>query len=202
MKSRAMALPVSLRQKWVATWLLAGSSLFLLALLAACASTLPVRTDYDKTADFSGYRTYTWVSDNPMIIAKGDNPEISPLTRSRIITAIENELQHKGYSKAAVRDDADFAVAFTVGTRDRIDINAYPLSYRGSWYWRHTFWDYEIRSQTYQEGMLAIDIFDQHTRKPVWHGFTHKRITGSDRDNPTPIIQKAVAAILAKFPPK
>ena len=202
MISRETALPTSLRRKRFSTWLLAGISLVLLALLVACATTLPVRTDYDKTADFSGYRTYAWVSDNPMIIAKGDNPEISPLTRSRIITAIEDELQRKGYTKAANRDDADFAVAFTVGTRDRIDINAYPLSYRGSWYWRHTFWDYEIRTQTYREGMLAIDIFDQQTRKPVWHGFTHKRITGSDRDNPTPIIQKAVAAILSRFPPK
>jgi len=202
MKYGAMKLPIVPRQEWHANWLKEGISLVLLGLLAACATTLPVRTDFDKQADFSGYRTYTWVSDNPMIIAKGDNPEISPLTRNRIITAIEDELQRKGYTKAVNRDDADFAVAFTVGTRDRIDINAYPLSYRGSWYWRHTFWDYEIRSQTYQEGMLAIDIFDQQTRKPVWHGFTHKRITGSDRDNPVPIIQKAVAAILAKFPPK
>jgi hypothetical protein len=202
MKSTVITLPAGMRQEWHANRLRAGISLVLLVLLAACATTLPVRTDFDKQANFSGYRTYTWVSDNPMIIAAGDNPEISPLTRSRIITAIENELQRKGYTKAAMRDQADFAVAFTVGTRDRIDINAYPAAYRGYWYWRHTFWDYEIRSQTYQEGMLAIDIFDQRTHKPVWHGFTHKRITGSDRDNPAPVIQEAVAAILAKFPPK
>jgi hypothetical protein len=201
MKDKAITL-ADPKDDWHASWLRTGISVVLLGLLAACATTLPVRTDFDKQTNFSVYHTYSWVGDNPMIIAAGDNPEISPLTRSRIMTAIENELQGKGYTRAAVRDKADFAVAFTVGTRDRIDINAYPAAYRGSWYWSHSYWDYEIRSQTYQEGMLAIDIFDQRTHQPVWHGFTHKRITGSDRDNPEPIIQKAVAAILAKFPPK
>ena len=179
-----------------------GLVLLLAGLLAGCAGTLPVRTDYDKQAEFSSFHTYAWISDDPMIIAAGGSPEISPLTRQRIMTAINSELQAKGYRMAANRDQADFVVAFTVGTRDRIDLNAYPLTYRGSWYWRHTFWDYDFRTQTYQEGMLSIDIFDQRTRKPVWHGYTHKRISGSDRDNPAPVIQKAVAAILEKFPPQ
>ena len=95
MKSRAMALPADRRRDRHKTGLPAAITLVVLGLLAACATPLPVRTDFDRQADFSGYRTYTWVSDNPMIIAAGDNPEISPLTRSRIVTAIENELQRK-----------------------------------------------------------------------------------------------------------
>lgn len=187
------------------TWLMNGGrtgfACLLLALLGACAGTLPVRTDYDRQADFSGYRTYTWVSDNPMLTPEGGNPAISPLTRRRIVTAIESELQRKGYTTAGSPEQADFAVAFTVGTRDRIDIDSYPTAYRGNWYWRHSFWYYDVRTWTYQEGMLAIDIFDQATHQPVWHGFTSKRITSSDRKDPASIIHQAVGAILAKFPP-
>lgn len=179
-----------------------GICLVLLGMLAACATTWPVRTDYDKQADFSRYRTFAWVSDNPQLVPVGGNPEISPLSRQRIVTAIETALESKGYTKAADRKDADFAVAFTVGTRDRIDIDSYPAMYRGGWYWRHSFWYYEVRTWSYQEGMLAIDIFDQATHQPVWHGFTSKRITSGDRANPAPVIQAAVNAILAKFPPK
>lgn len=199
MKSGVMGIPANRRQKWHENVLPAGVVLVAVVLLAACATTLPVRMDYDRQADFSGYRTFTWISDNPLI---GSNPEVSALTRSRIITAIGNELERKGYAKAASRDDADFAVGFTVGTRDRIDIDSYPVAYRGSWYRRHSFWYYEVQTWTYQEGMLAIDIFDQATHQPVWHGFTSKRITAGDRANPAPVIQEAVAAILAKFPPQ
>jgi len=177
-------------------------ALVLCALISACATTLPVRTDYDRQADFSGYHTFAWVSDNPLIAPAGGNPEVSPLTRSRIISAIESTLESKGYGKAADRKNADFAVAFTVGTRDRIDIESYPVSYRGSWYGRHSFWYYEVRTWPYQEGMLSIDIFNQATHQPVWHGFTSKRITEGDRANPAPAIQEAVNAILAKFPPQ
>lgn len=172
----------------------------ILGLLASCATTLPVRTDYDRNTDFSSYQTFTWVGDNPLILPKEGNPRISALNRERIVTAIVNELERKGYTMAAA-GEADFAVAYTVGTRDRIDVDSYPLSYRGRWYWTPSYWEYEIRARTYEEGMLSIDIFDQNTHRPVWHGFTHKRITQSDVRDPEPAIQKAVAAILAKFPP-
>ncbi len=176
--------------------------LVLLALLGACATTLPVRTDHDRQADFSGYRTFSWISDNPMIVADGEDPRISPLNRQRIVDAIEAELQRKGFDKVVSDEKADFAVAFTVGTRERIDYDSYPRPYRRSWYWRPSYWDYEIRARTYEEGMLAIDIFDEDTRKPVWHGFTRKRITSADRSDPEPVIREAVAAILARFPPQ
>ena len=188
------------RERYVSRPLM-GIGLVLLALISACATIMPVRTDFDPQTDFSGYRTFTWVSDNPLIAPDGSSPEVSALNRGRIVSAIENELVRKGYARAPAGAAADFAIAFTVGTRERIDINSYPLAYRDNWHWRPRYWDYEVRTSTYQEGMLGIDIFDGTGRVPIWHGFTHKRITGSDMADPTPAIREAVAAILAKFPP-
>lgn len=179
----------------------AGLAVAVLGLLAACATTLPVRTDYDRQADFGRYHSFAWVSDNPLLVPVGGSPEVSPMTRRHIVSAIETALESKGYTRTADRKDADFTVAYTVGTRDRIDIDSYPVAYRGGWYWRRSFWYYEVRTWTYQEGTLAIDIFDRASHQPVWHGHTSKRITASDRANPAPVIQEAVNAILAKFPP-
>lgn len=178
-----------------------GISLTLIMMISACATILPVRMDYDRQADFSDYRTYTWMGDDPLIVPDGRSPEVSALNLRRIVTAIENELARKGYDKVSTGESADFAVAFTVGTRERVDVDSYPFMYRDNWRWRPRYWDYEIRTRTYQEGMLAIDIFDGTDRIPVWHGFTHKRITRSDMVDPTDTIREAVAAILTRFPP-
>lgn len=180
---------------------IAQTGILLLLSISACTSTLPVRSDYDKQADFSHYRTFTWLNENPITAADGRSPEISALTLSRIVSAIEAELEYKGYNKAAVGEKADFAVAFTVGTRERIDVDSYPLAYRGPWHWHSTYWDYDISTRTYQEGMLGVDIFDESSHQPVWHGFTYKRITGSVREDPAPVIRDAVSAVLAEFPP-
>ncbi len=54
----------------------------------------------------------------------------------------------------------------------------------------------------YTEGMLAVDVFDNESRQPVWHGWARKRITGRDIEDPEASIDEAVEAILADFPPQ
>lgn len=177
------------------------AAMFLL-LLGACASQPPVRSEYDRQADFSDYHTYTWINVDPVNTPNGRTPEISALTLSRIVDAIEDELDRKGYERAERDQRPDFAIAFTVGTRDRIIVDSYPAAYRGSWPWRPTYWDYDVMARTYQEGMLGIDIFDEYSHRPVWHGFTYKRITEHMRDDPEPEIREAVRAVLSRFPPR
>ena len=53
----------------------------------------------------------------------------------------------------------------------------------------------------YHEGTLSVDVFDAHTHRPVWHGWAKKDLTRSDIENSAEPIRKAVAAVLAKFPP-
>lgn len=166
-------------------------------LLAGCMSMRVTSSQYPE-ADFSGYRSYAWISDDPLIRPSDTEPPVSALTARRIHEAIEAELAAKGYSAVAVPQLADFVVAYTVGTRDRIDAGSYPAPYRGPWLWRGYGPEMDLR--VYQEGTLAIDIFDGDTRQPVWHGRASKEITGTDVADPQPVIRKAVTAILQKFP--
>jgi len=101
----------------------------------------------------------------------------------------------------ASREQADFTVAFTVGARDLINVDDYPLGYRGRRPWSARYFGTGADVTTYTEGTLAIDIFDNGSRQPVWHGWARKRITGGDIEDPAPTIDAAVRAILAGFPP-
>jgi hypothetical protein len=172
----------------------------LLMLATASCDSIKTQSDYAPGTDFSNYRTFTWISDNPMI---GSSPMISPLTPGRIQLAIIDALKDKGISFVTEQKSADFVVAFMVGTRQqvRVDTTNYPVGYRGPYAWGVGFvQDVDVREFT--QGRLAIDIFDTKSRQPVWHGYGSKNVTEADQKNAAEVIHKAVAAILADFPPK
>lgn len=174
--------------------------LVFVALVTACTS-MTVRTDYYHGADFSPFRTFAWISGDPLIRPPGAEAHVSPLNVRRIREAIEAELTAKGFTEIDDSPAADFAVSFTVGARDRIEVQSYPVLYRGAWGWGGTYFGPQMDVRRYQEGALSIDIFDGRTRQPVWHGSARKEITGAEISDPQPAIKHAVAKILARFPP-
>jgi hypothetical protein len=158
-------------------------------------------SDYYTATDFSGYQSYAWVAESPLIQSRSSRIEISPLSVRRIREAIERELAAAGFAQAATRDEADFSISFTVGARDMIQIDDYPQFYRGPWRWGPPYYYPNVDVLMYTEGMLAIDVFDNASREPVWHGWARKRVIGADIRDPESAINAAVAAILADFPP-
>jgi hypothetical protein len=169
--------------------------------LSSCA-TIHADSDYYSAVDFSKYHRYAWVSDSPLIRSQSAHVEISPLTVRRVREAIERVLQSKGFDLAATREDAEFALAFTIGARDMITMNDYPPYYRGVWEWGPNYYGQNIDTNMYTEGMLAVDVFDGASREPVWHGWARKVIVGADIDDPEKTINAAVDAIFADFPPQ
>lgn len=166
---------------------------------AACA-TIVADSDRYADADFSRYRTFAWASDSPLVESRSHRVDISPLNVRRIREAIERELEAKGYAMSASRESADFAVSFTVGARDVIQVQDYPVFYRGRWRWTPPYYWPNVSADMYTEGMLAVDVFDNDLREPVWHGWARKRIVGGDIDDPEAAIDAAVGAIFARFP--
>jgi hypothetical protein len=134
--------------------------------LAACASGFKATYDADPAHDFSGYQTFAWISENPMIIG-ATNRVPNPLLEPRIMAAIEDGMTVRGYRKVNDPESADFTVSFT-----------------GS-YWGGSYYGYGMPTETdvrqYQKGMLALDIFDVKEHRPVYHSVAEKSITDSDR---------------------
>jgi len=178
-------------------------ALLLGALLTGCA-TIRTGSHQDESISFGQYRTFAWIADDPLILGAGEQSPISPLTQRKIVQAIEGELSNRGFTHSADANQADFVVAYSVGTRERIDATSYPSGYRGAWGWHlhgRYYYTTEVVHRTYTEGTLSVDIFDGNTKQPIWHGWATKTILTSDRENPSPAIEKAVEGIIARFPP-
>lgn len=176
--------------------------ILLSAVLLTGCTTIRTGAHKDESVSFSQYKTFAWIADDPLIQGAGQQTRISPLSRKKIVQAIKQELNAKGFTHLPNADQADFVVSYTVGTRERIDVTSYPHAYRGDWGWHLYGRDYyrtEVVHRSYTEGTLGIDIFDGATKQPVWHGWASKTISSADRENPSPSIQKAVAAIMERF---
>lgn len=167
--------------------------------LNAC-ETLRVGSDYDRTADFAGYRSFSW-------LPRQDYGTRNPLIVERAREAIQSELRKKGYVYSADSGPADFAVDFTIGSQERVNVSTYPPPYAGPWYWYgprwwgYRYWGTGVDVHRYREGTLAIDMFDAKTDKPVWHGWARKPLTRTDLEHSDVSIPEAVDAVLATFPP-
>jgi len=166
--------------------------------------------DHDTSMEFGDYRNYAWLSENPMKV--GPTSQIgNPLLEPRIMSAVEDNLNAKGYTKVTERGSADFVLSFTVGSREEIKVDSYPSMTSGVGYgyprhwggWGGAYYGYgtETSVRQYTTGMLAVDIFDVEERRPVWHGVAEKTINESDREDAEGTIRDAVTAVLAGFPP-
>lgn len=184
-------------------WRTVAAILIFGALLSACA-TVRSGAHHDESVSFDNYQSFAWIAENPLIVGDGDRTTISPLTRKTIAQSIEEELVRKGFRFVENPEQADFVVAYTVGTREKIVSTSYPSAYGGPWGWHmygHYYYQTEVVHRSYTEGTLGIDIFDGKSKQPVWHGWASKSVTSADRNNPSPVIQDAVAAIIKRFPP-
>jgi hypothetical protein len=174
----------------------------LVSLLIAACESISARSDYDHSFDFTGYHTFSWISEKPMIVA---SPEVSPLAQGRIQKAITQTLATKGIRYVPDPANADFVIAFTVGSRQQVSVSSasaypYPIGYVGPHGWGSPYYQ-DIDVREYTQGRLAVDVFDVKLKQPVWTGIATKNITGSDQANPKELVEKAVAEILKDFPP-
>ncbi|MBV8145601.1 MAG: DUF4136 domain-containing protein [Gammaproteobacteria bacterium] len=157
--------------------------------LAACATQAEITSDYDRSANFAAFHTFA--------LNQREHAGISnPLVAVRVEQDISQALQKRGYIPAADPANADFAVDFSIGARDRLDIHSYPGTLPVG-----PLWGSNIDVRQYREGTLTIDIFDQRTHRPVWHAAAQKELTQKDLEQPAEPVSEAVGSVLAKFPP-
>jgi Domain of unknown function (DUF4136) len=176
-----------------------GLSLLTVSLLMAACTPLRVVTDFDHSATFGTYHSFS------LLLTDEDNTR-NPLVIEEVRNALRAELEKKGFAFVDTAGDADFVVNFSIGARSRVDVESLPVPYAGPWWnleswWGRPYWGSEVDARVYREGTLSIDVFDAHSHKPVWHGRGTKELTQADLEHPRPPIRGAVRAILYEFPP-
>nr|WP_168711060.1 DUF4136 domain-containing protein [Ningiella ruwaisensis] len=173
-------------------------------ILTACASGPRVYTDYDPEQDFTQYRTFTWTSDEPLKMQS--DAIISPLVQNRIIDAVKATMETKGYTFVESLDQADIALSFTVGSREKMRVMQEPtFMVTNGWRWGGQYWGlnmplYQESTRIYNEGSLAIDVFDNARKQPVWHGVSSKNLSSEEKAGKEEFVNLAVASTLADFP--
>jgi hypothetical protein len=177
--------------------------------LSACSTTGRIVSDFDREQNFAAYQTFSWADDNPMTVI---GARVIPATlQPRVAKAIRTQLEAKGYRYVEDVTKADFAVAFTIGTRDGTTVVESPDLFwanRPNWRWGVGYYPTlfpttvmrtEVRE--YTEGTLAIDIYDVSRRSPVWHGAATSQLTRKQLKGEPGDIEGGVTRILTGFPP-
>jgi hypothetical protein len=178
--------------------------LVLAALVAGCATTRApnTRIDYDKSADFSVYRTYGFPAETGT-----DRGGYSTLVTSYFKNAISTVLEARGYKYAEERPD--LLVNFFMNTRDRTEVQSDPRAATGFGYYHYRYglyqpWPYydHTRSVTYQIGTINIDIVDAEKKQLVWEGVAEGRVTEEMMANPKVTVNAVVNELLRQYPGK
>ncbi len=193
-----------------------SAALLSMLALSACATAINSTVDVADNADFAGLNTYAWMTELLTIEQWAVENDLNPLHEQRIRAAVEAELEHKGYGKAA-RDEADFVVFVRLAVTDRQQVREFYGGYGYNYYgyypgYRHGFGYYRgyryypglsrssVYVQTVTEGNLVVDIFDNRSKEAIWHGLASKRLGRTDEI--VELIDIAVTALFARFPDK
>ena len=147
-----------------------------------------ITMEFDKSIDFSRYKTFT-IRDGQL---SSNNPALnSPLVKKQIEADIQNDLTAKGLSMVT-SGPADLNVRYTFGAARKTEIEAYPAGWYG-------FGTRYVRVP-YAEGTLVIDLRDPTSRSLVW-----RAIAAEDKSDATKIqgkLDSMVKKSIDKYPPK
>jgi hypothetical protein len=165
-----------------------------IALLFASASVAQqVKTDYDRSANFSQYKTYSWEK-----VQTQDQ-----LWVDRIKEAVNTALAAKGLTP--VESGGDMAIVAIEMTKNQQTLNTFYDGFGGGWGWRRGggfggFGDATTTTESYKVGTLVVDMFDAHTKKLVWRGSASDTLSDKSDKN-IKNLDKGVQKMFDHFPP-
>ena len=171
-----------------------------IAMLVAPAVILAQKTsyDYEKTADFTAFKTYAF---------KQGTPVGQELIDQRIVGAIETQLAAKGLTKADA--NPDLFVVYHMAFDKEKDISTFSSGYGGygpyGWGWGGGWSGGTTTTQVRDilVGSLVIDLADAKKAQLVWRGIGVKEVnTQANPEKRDKSINSAVQKIFKNYPPK
>ncbi|NJO25735.1 MAG: DUF4136 domain-containing protein, partial [Bacteroidia bacterium] len=135
-------------------------------LIISCKPTLKVTADYDRTADFSAYKTF-----GMYFMLTSNN--VNQLNEQRVWNSIRSEMIKKGYKEDSNNPDLVVNVATVLKNKKYISATATSYGYGGI-HRPYSYWGAPgyatVRATDYKEGSLVIDVVDTRTKRLVWEG--------------------------------
>lgn len=150
-------------------------SILAVVMLSGCGSTMRIYSDLDEEGRFGDYATYSF-----MDFSEGNQKTIPGMELERIRVACARELEQRGLKYDG--ENGDVSVKITVYHRLALD----------GYYWHP--WRY-----TYMERAISVDMYDNQTRKHVWHCAAVDELE-YDTDERAAKFPEVVAAMFHKYP--
>lgn len=158
----------------------------LLLVAATAGFGMSVKSDYEKTYDFSRLRTFAFKTDRAL-----DDPlSTNTIEARRIQSALTAQLETNGFSQSS--QDPDFIIAFYSRTKQKTQVQSvggfgpgfgfgrgfgwgYGVPYRNRWRWGY---GPDIWTTNYTQGCVMADIIDARTNDLVWRGRVTDTVNG------------------------
>lgn len=174
----------------------------LIFIFSSCSS-IKVTSDYDKSADFTKYKTfeyYGWAQESDKLL--------NDLDKKRIESAFSDELYKRGLSYVA--KDGDLVVTLFIVIEDKTQTTAHTSSMGGGYYgghygygpgwgWGPSYSTTTVSSYDYKVGTLVCDVFDKTDERLIWEGIGNKSIE-EDPKKRDKSIPYTVKKIMAEYP--
>ena len=170
--------------------------------IAAQVNAQKVTVDSDKNADFSNYKTLTflgWQEDSDKLL--------NDIDKERMRNAFVSEFKSRGMEKGG--EDADIAITLYLVLEQKTSTTAYTNYYggaggygrygRGSWGWGNGYSNTTYSESDYIKGTLVMDVYDNSTNQLIWQGVA----SGTVKEKPKKrekSIPKTVNKLMKKFP--
>jgi hypothetical protein len=160
--------------------------------LATIAFAQEIRTDYDRNANFSQYKTFSFAriqTRNQLLV-------------DRITSAVSGALSAKGLTQ--VSSGGDISIVAIEMTRDEQTLDTFYDNFGGGWGWRWgggEFGEATTTTDTYRVGTLVVDLFDAKSKQLIWRGSESDALSDKSSKN-IRNLDKGVEKLFKQFPPK
>ena len=171
-------------------------SIIVAVFASACAPSVKVSADYDRTINFSAYNTFS------MYEIKADN--VNQLNQDRIEKYIRMEMRKRGYVENNNNPDLKVNAVTVLKNRRGISASTSYAGYRG-FYRPYGAWGAPVAGYTtvnsydYKDGSLVIDVIDAKMNKMIWTGTAVAELYNQPK-NPEEAISATVTKIMAGYP--
>ena len=181
-------------------WLPLAAAAGLLA-LGGCATGPDVRVDYDRTANFSTYKTFAFAS--PLGTDRGGYQSI---VSQRLKAATQREMEARGMRLDPAAPQ--LLVNFSTALSDKLRVSRTPTvtmglgyyGYRGGLFSVWPLYADQTSVSQYREGTLNIDVVDAARKQLVWEGVVTDSVTQQMQDDVPGAVDAAVKAAFARYP--
>lgn len=173
------------------------------SLITCCSGSLKTSSNTEKGAILNNYKTYAWITPaDPEGTSRADDRVYAPLIQQQADAALEK----KGMQIDAEKPDAVFL--FDAHIEEQVKYTKAPTTMGSYYYGGPGYYPAfgppmpggEVLPESYEEGILAFQMFDTKTKKVLWRGWAKKPLTG--KSDVEADIKQAVRDIFAQLPIK